>query len=579
MIEKINFTKIHDEFDRALEMFDNILEKSDRDEAEEYRHKLKRESEAIRENPLLKVAFIGQYSSGKSTIISALTGNRNIKIGADITTDKATPYDWNGIKIVDTPGIGTERKDHDEVTYREIEQSDLLVFCTTHMLLDKCIVEHFTKLAYEKRYSHKMMLVFNKLSSEAGDDDVKIANYRASMTQALSPHSLDDFPVCFFDAKDYCEGVDEDEEDLIELSRFTEFIQALDRFVRERDKLAQLDTPIRRVLGYVDEVEIWFSEGTVQDKNFLETLNRLAKTVHQKRNEFRIKLKKVILDATSEIRTIGNQLANDLTEFKNEQEFKDRQKEIERKIEEIWDQTEKVFQELIESAIESLQEEVKQVLNSDLVQSFIAMLNAESEFKAQYVEEGFNFNDLSQQVKFFEDIAGQVGLEIVQNATRQAFKLSGGGGAALRSIDVVGSNLHKGVLAVGKFVGFKFRPWQAVGIAKNIGNVARFAGPALVIVGAGFEAWELAEQQKKAKQLRQAQGGIDREFAGIARKVEQQLKEQQQTFEDETYDYIEMQIQSNRTQFQNRQVSNSQQAQKLAEVRKKLEHLLLSLKT
>ncbi len=55
----------------------------------------------------------------------------------------------------------------------------------------------------------------------------------------------------------------------------------------------------------------------------------------------------------------------------------------------------------------------------------------------------------------------------------------------LRSMDVVGSGLHQTVLGVGKFVGFKFKPWQAVGIAKNLGNAAKFLGPAMAIVSVG----------------------------------------------------------------------------------------------
>ena len=80
----------------------------------------------------LTIAFIGEYSSGKSTIISALTNRRDIKISADIATDETTAYDWNSIRIIDTPGLFTERKDHDEITYDAIRQANLLVFCLTH---------------------------------------------------------------------------------------------------------------------------------------------------------------------------------------------------------------------------------------------------------------------------------------------------------------------------------------------------------------------------------------------------------------------------------------------------------------
>ena len=293
MLKNVNVTELYSQFDDILNRFDRVLESSDRPDALNLRNNLRQESENIRKNPILRVAFIGQYSAGKSTIISALTGNRSIHIGADITTDKATPYSWNGIELIDTPGIGTDRADHDDVTYSEIDRSDLLVFCTTHMLLDDRIIGHFKKLAYDKHYSHKMMLVFNKLSAEAGDDDTRISNYRASMIKALHPHKLDDFTVCFFDAKDYCEGIDEDEPELIELSRFEEFIQALDQFIKERDKLAQLDTPIRRVLGYAENAEQWFVSQPQQDEMVNAALNRAAKTLRDGRSRFKLAVKRI----------------------------------------------------------------------------------------------------------------------------------------------------------------------------------------------------------------------------------------------------------------------------------------------
>ncbi len=45
----------------------------------------------------ITVAFVGQYSSGKSTIIKALTGEKDILIDADIATGAVTPYEWGGL--------------------------------------------------------------------------------------------------------------------------------------------------------------------------------------------------------------------------------------------------------------------------------------------------------------------------------------------------------------------------------------------------------------------------------------------------------------------------------------------------
>ena len=131
-------------------------------------------SVAPEEGPV-RVIFAGQYSAGKSTIIKALTGRQDIAVGADITTQKSHEYDWNGISVVDTPGVHTEvRPDHDRLTYRAISEADLLVFVVTNEQFDAHIAKHFRKLAVERGKAHEMMLAVNKmripvnLSSDSG---------------------------------------------------------------------------------------------------------------------------------------------------------------------------------------------------------------------------------------------------------------------------------------------------------------------------------------------------------------------------------------------------------------------------
>ena len=80
----------------------------------------------------ISVAFVGQYSAGKSTIIKGLTGNYNIKIDSDIATSKVESYNFGNISLIDTPGLNTnEHKEHDEATRNIITKADLLVYCIT----------------------------------------------------------------------------------------------------------------------------------------------------------------------------------------------------------------------------------------------------------------------------------------------------------------------------------------------------------------------------------------------------------------------------------------------------------------
>ena len=227
-------------FKNTCVKFDNLLAQGNNEELTAIRKKLREELKAHKEQGILTVAFVGQYSAGKSTIISALTGRRDIHIDADIATDKTASYDWNGIKLIDTPGLFTDRKDHDEITYEAIAKADLLIFCLTYMLFDAVTVENFKKLAYNEGYRWKMMLVVNKMSDEAGEEEQKIANYRKSLADALHPYNLDEFPLCFIDAKDYCDGVDEEEDFLLEVSRFQTFIDSLNNFTSSLLSICQI---------------------------------------------------------------------------------------------------------------------------------------------------------------------------------------------------------------------------------------------------------------------------------------------------------------------------------------------------
>jgi small GTP-binding protein len=570
---EIKFTYVYSQFDAITEEFQKFLQKCGREESKQYSRKLKNESKLIRENPVLQIAFIGQYSAGKSTIISALTENKNIKIGSDITTDVATSYVWQGIKLIDTPGIGTERHDHDEVTYEAIKQVDLLIFCTTHMLLDDHIIEHFKNLAYEKQYAHKMMLVFNKLSAEAGDDDQKIKNYRSSIAQALRPHSLDDFPICFFDAKDYIEGIDDNDEMLIDLSRFSGFISELNQFIKNKDKLAQLDTPIRRVLDYVLEVKQWFINNPQQDRIYFDTLNRLSRRVREAHQRLQIEVRNIFLNASSKVYDLGSDLANDLTKFKKESEFNQRQERIEIELQQIWNDLEEQLQSLTINSVQSLEEEIKKVLSSETIVDFIAMLDTNTDINTQFLSKGFNFKNLSMQVQFLRSIAEEVGIKITQNATRQFLTV----GNSQSLINVAGSPLHQSILKAGKFIGFKFKPWQAVKLTSNVGKFAKFAGPIVALIGTGVDMAELLQQDKHAQELKDAQNSIIKEFESISKAMKSQLDAQIEEFENKTFHKIETQIQTQREQYNNQIDYNALQSKQLERIQQKLDLLIASL--
>ena len=104
------------------------------------------------------ITFIGQYSAGKSSIVSALTNRNDIKIDADIATSSATEYILDDqIILVDTPGLYTGNHEHDDITLEAINKADMLVYCITNELFDSITIKDY-KNGYMKNYRNKMLL-------------------------------------------------------------------------------------------------------------------------------------------------------------------------------------------------------------------------------------------------------------------------------------------------------------------------------------------------------------------------------------------------------------------------------------
>jgi GTP-binding protein EngB required for normal cell division len=549
-------------FKKTLVKFDNLLAQGNTPEQTAIRQKVRDELKEYREQGILGVALVGQYSAGKSTIISGMTGRRDIRIDADIATDKTTNYDWNGIKLIDTPGLFTDRQDHDEITYHAINKSDLLVFCLTYMLFDSLTAENFKKLAYEKGYRWKMMLVINKMSDEAGEEEQKIANYRKSLADALKPYSLDEFPICFIDAKDYCEGIDDKDDFLTEISRFPTFIDALNKFVERRGSLARFDTPVRIALSCVDEAQLSFTRNSTEDSAFFEVLTRLSRTVRKERDRLRTKIHSIALLLSSAVVNEGRILASAVGGKDN---FEMLNKQAEIKVQQHYERAGREMEQAVNTAVESIQDEVKDILQSKLVQAFVARLQVNQKVSIQNEDR----NRLIEQVEMLFQVGEKVGLDVSQLTdlgTRGFLPTAGGG--FLRSMDVVGSNLHKTVLGVGEFIGFNFRPWQAVNIAKDIANVAMFVGPLLTLVSIGAEFYKAKQEQEQEQKMAEARSEITSQFIAIAQNLENQLEGQLREFEQQVYGEIEKQIAAARLKEEEAISASNTWVKQLANIRK-----------
>jgi hypothetical protein len=519
----------------------------------------------------LTVAFIGEYGAGKSTIISALTGRKDIKISADISTLETAEYDWNGIKIIDTPGLFTDRSDHDQITYNKIKESDLLIFTLTHSLFDSITVTNFKELAFQYNYKNKMMLVVNKLSSEAGDDEIKVCNYKDSLQTSLVPDSLSEFPIAFLDALDYMEGVEDNDLEMQNLSRFDSFIDILNQFTSEKRIYAKLDTPIRLLEATIDDSIQLATRDELGDNVQLELLRRLSKILNRERRWLKGEFDGIVWDLTNKIQLQSSALTDILGEDKD---FEKRVKDSEREIQKLNEEAIVSIENAIKTSKNKISEEIQEVFSSDLFKKIIFEADTNVSVQANDFSQNVISKNINKNVKKFGNIAKVASERVGGFALKNGRDIPVG---LLKNADVSGGVLHNGIKVAGRFMGHKFVPYEAIKITKAIGNVAKIAGPFLSVLLFVVDLKDAKDDKDNARKLAEARKNITTCFQGIANDMESSFREQLRIVFSEYIEPIEDEIKKVRDEEQLAISESNELVSELVEIRKELDNVLLSV--
>lgn len=106
------------------------------------------------------IALMGRTKAGKSTLHSVMCdeGEEFIGKGRQRTTRFNRVFTWNGLKIIDTPGIGAgeeEGKKDTEIAYKTISQADIICF----VVADDSITEEILHMLDEIATYHKPLIV------------------------------------------------------------------------------------------------------------------------------------------------------------------------------------------------------------------------------------------------------------------------------------------------------------------------------------------------------------------------------------------------------------------------------------
>lgn len=325
------------------------------------------------ESETIKLVFAGQYSAGKSSILKMLTGREDIEIGPGITTQSTHIYDWNGIEVIDTPGIHTElRPDHDEISYGAIASADMLVFVVTNELFDSYIAEHFRKLAIDKDKAGEMILVVNKMNRTAIGNSPEQQNIiREDLRKVLEPYTPEQLNLSFLDAESYLKGIKEKDPEIaneyISSSGFDEFVNTLNRFIEEKSISSKLTTELYLLDDYIEK-GIKLLEPKSSDMSIDALEENLMQQRHiliEARSRVQQDIKDVYTIAASQIRDIGLDAANLLYEGCKQEEVEEELNKSIRKANDLIDKSQNDAEVLLSSRLNEIGQELENLEESD----------------------------------------------------------------------------------------------------------------------------------------------------------------------------------------------------------------------
>ncbi|MDC5696827.1 50S ribosome-binding GTPase [Intrasporangium calvum] len=438
-----------------------------------------------------RMVLTGQYSSGKSTLIHALTDEgAEVVIDSAVATDTVDVFDWDGlVDLVDTPGVQAGLDRHDDLAEEALRSADLVLFTVTVDLFDDRLVSHLRHVTEDLRKAPQLLVVVTKSRSLAAAQGVR----EAAVREALGIFA-DRVPWVECDAKTYIDGLHEVDPARaarrIEASNLPALKDLINTIARERGDLARFRVPLQQVALVAGEALASLANDA-NEEAVLAVLARQRRALTNRRD------------------LVDSALERQATEFRTTciraaERLADAAESIEDADSPDWSQ--------LEPASQALNDELN-VANERFLQGVREVLDFQlSDFTSEVreIEASPYAHQLTELV-----IQGDVGAEPIavdagmtrpkdgkpgrspawgREAAKHLKKFSENWGAGEGVKKAAGSPGHKIVYNVGKHVGIKFKPYQAVRWANNIGRIAKVGS---VVLPVALEAYAVVRDERE----------------------------------------------------------------------------------
>lgn len=467
---------------------------------------------AVDEHNRPRMVLTGQYSSGKSTLIEALTdGKYQVASGSAVTTDRVEVFNWDGlVDLVDTPGVQAGRPEHDERAEEALRSADLVLFTVTVDLFDDRLVEHLRHVTEDLRKAPQLLVVLTKCRSLSAAEGVR----ETAVREALGSFA-DQVPWVECDAKTYLNGLQEVDPSRaarrIAASRMHEVRDTINRIARDRGDLARFRVPLQQVALVAGEALAALT-GDPDEEAVLTVLARRRSAFTTRRGLLDSALER----QESEFRTACIRAA---------EHFADTVESIEESTRD-WSRVDAATATLndeLSSANQRFVDGVRAVLDSQLADLTSEVLEIEaSPYARQLLALDVEVDVETRNIPVDPGLVRQPGRKQPRvpawgprwtDYLKDFQKVWGAGDGIKNSAGSVG---HKFTYKLGKLAAIKFKPYQAARWANNIGRVAKIGG---VVLPVALEAYAVVNEERQ--EVRAAKEKMRRRSALVGRVLTQ----------------------------------------------------------
>ena len=514
-MKKVHIQSCLERGEALLKRAERVLKDAPIDNMRDFAQRVPRE--VAPPDEAVQVVFAGQYSAGKSSILRAMTGREDIEIGAGITTQRVQQFHWNGIRVVDTPGVHTElRPDHDKITYEAISKANLLVFVITNELFDSHIAAHFRKLAIEREKAHEMLLVVNKMQRCVGGNTPSARDViREDLKKVLLPFTPEQLRISFVDAEAALEARTEEDEESRRIfhkrSGFDDFFDNFNAFVQEKRLTARYTTSLYTLEQVLQEALAAESSDDPDVDALQELLIQQRRTLLESKSQISQSVENKVQQTTNKIREEGRNVADLIRgDLDNSEDVNQELTAAQKRVEEYVDSLAELVQETLEEHISDLAERVDQIAESEFAKELLPRL-------IERVQSLDLDPETLSKMKYSADAARRFGQFLVDNS----FNPKGSTFAGLFKLNQYsGTGVNSMVKDIGHFFGKSFKPWEAVKWTRTIANAGRVLGVAGAVLTIVLQIKEDADAAKMEQELRESRAAVRAGFGEAANAIE-----------------------------------------------------------